>query len=543
MKKLIKSEAGDKFEIDEELINEVSNSDEFKDVEITPEDVMDAIQAIDALADAVIDKADGEEKKIDADELLDQVRDMIDETHEDDTELEKEEELPAEITNSVIRVAVSDDNEIAIEKAPDEIYDSDIDGETCTVFDTDCDIPIDVEDTGNPDGDDLLIIGNSASNSYKKGYLKVTSSATKKAWSSAYKKVRKMIGNAKMTAAHWAIVSALAKKEEEDDKKKKKLECALLKKIRSDKEMKNNLLKPLKSSNEFDANGQPESETKPEETAGKDNPGFKEGGAPENEKSPEETTSQSGNPTEDPEKQVERENEIVLPEEEIIAVDVPLTNSKKRVQLKKVASSVAKGCNTYVVQNVSRALERVLDGKCVKSGKFGFMFKSSASGLLACCAKFVDGGKGNYGTVLVNGKICIMKGKSFPIFNATEKTIFSQKMETAFKRGKLIGSSARKPLTNGCHGKEKEEKNKKDEEIKSARCEAIRAKIQSHREIKKAQMLASQNEAKLRAMHDAEERERLFQSSQSVMNEEKIAIRQSVSRNASTLKKLYDSMF
>ena len=542
MKKLIKSEAGDKFEIDEELINEVSNSDEFKDVEITPEDVMDAIQAIDALADAVIDKADGEEKKIDADELLDQVRDMIDETHEDDTELEEEEELPAEITNSVIRVAVSDDNEITVEKdAPDEIYDSENDGETCTVFDTNCDIPIDVEDTGNPEGDDLLIIGNSASKSYKKGYLKVTSSATKKAWSSAYKKVRKMIGNAKMTAAHWAIVSARAKKEEEDDKKKKKLECALLRKIRSNKEMKKNLLKPLKSSNEFDTNGQPESETKPEETAGKDNPGFKEEGTPENEKSPEETTSQSGNPTEDPDKQVERENEIVLPEEEIIVVDVPLTNSKKRIQLKKVASSTAKGCNTYIVQNVSMALERILDGKCVKSGKLGFMFKSSASGLLACCAKFVDGGKGNYGTVLVNGKICIMKGKSFPIFNATEKTIFSQKMETAFKRGKLIGSSARKQLTNATERKPINSSARKD--VISAHREAIRAKIQSHREIKKAQMLASQNEAKLRAMHDAEERERLFQSSQAVMNEEKIAIRQSVSRNASTLEKLYNSMF
>jgi hypothetical protein len=120
-------------------------------------------------------------------------------------------------------------------------------------------------------------------------------------------------------------------------------------------------------------------------------------------------------------------------------------------------------------------------------------------------------------------------------------------METAFKRGKLIGSSARKQLTNA--KKEKVETERKPinssarKDVISAHRDVIRAKIQSHREIKKAQMLASQNEAKLREMHDAEERERLFQSSQAVMNEEKIAIRQSVSRNASTLEKLYNSMF
>ena len=42
---------------------------------------------------------------------------------------------------------------------------------------------------------------------------------------------------------------------------------------------------------------------------------------------------------------------------------------------------------------------------------------------------------------------------------------------------------------------------------------------------------------------NAEERQRLFQSSQSAINEEKIAIKQGMSRNSSTLDKLYGNMF
>ena len=96
------------FELDESIVDEVSNAEEFADVEITNEDIMDAVEAIDALADAVIEKADAEEKEIDADELLDQVRDMIDDSHEEELEEEEfeEAEIPEEIESSVVRVMV-----------------------------------------------------------------------------------------------------------------------------------------------------------------------------------------------------------------------------------------------------------------------------------------------------------------------------------------------------------------------------------------------------------------------------------------------------
>ena len=83
-RKFIKSAEEDQFEVDESIIDEVSNAEEFADVEVTEDDIMDAVQAIEALADAVIEKANVEEKEIDADALLDEVRDMIDETHEEE---------------------------------------------------------------------------------------------------------------------------------------------------------------------------------------------------------------------------------------------------------------------------------------------------------------------------------------------------------------------------------------------------------------------------------------------------------------------------
>ena len=44
-------------------------------------------------------------------------------------------------------------------------------------------------------------------------------------------------------------------------------------------------------------------------------------------------------------------------------------------------------------------------------------------------------------------------------------------------------------------------------------------------------------------MHEAEERQRLFQSSQTQMNEERIAIKSNNARNAAALDRLYKGMF
>ena len=224
-KKVIKSANEDLFELDEQAINEISNAEEFADVEITNEDIMDAIQAIDAVADAVIEKADAEEKEVDADAVLEQVTEILEKLVEDEQPTEEEiteAEIPEEIANSVVRVMVSEDGEVEVEQKPDEIYEAEVDGLNTTVFDTTEECPVEnLEDTADAEKveDDVLIIGNSAAKSFRKGYMTVKSSTNKKAWSNAFKKVKKMVGSSKLKAAHWVIVSALAKKEEEEERK------------------------------------------------------------------------------------------------------------------------------------------------------------------------------------------------------------------------------------------------------------------------------------------------------------------------------------
>lgn len=580
--KFIKSEAEEtnQFDVDEKLVDEIANSDEFKDVEVSTEDVLDAVQAINALAEAVIEKADAEEKKVDADTLLDEVRDMIDNSHEDeDFELEEGEELPEELVNSAVRVMVSEDGAIELEQTPDEVYNADVDGLECTVYDT-CELPpIEVEDTGDTDKteDDILVIGNSKSKNFKKGFVKLNSSKNKKAWSAAFKKVKKMIKNEKMTPAHWAIVSVLAKKEEDENKVQKKIECALVKKIRSNKALKSAL---IKSSSEFDDAGQPIAETKPEETVGEGNNGYKEDGDPTKAKSPETVDSTSGNPVEDPDMLVDKEDDVVLPSENIIVLEVPLTNSKRKIAFKKVYSSTRKNFVAYKAVRADENLATILNGKIMPCGKVAYMFKNTANGLLACAAKF-DGGNGKLTTVITNGKVSIGKGKEYPIFNSIErfmnaKSIINARRSSMLDRKREIMSNARKervkrmalrsrmerknrkPVLSMAERRAKMEKMKalrsrmeRKDELLNARKpnrmvassrvnpEVIKAKM----EARKAKMVANNTVRQLNQMHEAEERKRLFQSSQAVMNEERIAIKQDANKNTNALSKMYDSMF
>jgi len=560
-KKLVKSdvEQEDQFEIDEKLVDEVADSAEFADVEISNEDIMDALAAIDALAEAVLEKADAEQKELDADMLLDEVRDMIDDVHEDEEEeLAEEEMLPEELTNAAVRVMVSEDGAVDLESTPDEVYDSDIDGLGCTVYDTVNLPPIDVVEEGNPENDDVLVIGNSKASSFKKGFVTITNSVSKKAWSAAFQRVKKLVKSGKLTAAHWALVSALAKEEEEKDKLKKKLECALIKKIRSSANYKKRL---VKSSDEFDDLGQPISETKPEETVGVGNPDYQEEEKPTDAVSPEEVTSESGNPTEDPDKMVEN-NKVPVVEEENVELEVFLANSKRKVNLKKVLTNAKKGYSAYKVTNLDRSLYSALDGKVVKSGKNAYLFKDTANGLLACAAQYVEAGKGKYTTVIKNDRVVITRGNEAKIFNNVERvmnfraivnskkasgrkpvissrrTIEARKQEliNAHRKEVLANRMARKPIVSKAVSNARKE-------VVEARREVIRSKMEARRELQKAKLLASCNEAKLRAMHDNEERERLFQASQNVINEEKIAIKQGMSRNSSALDKMYNGLF
>ena len=569
------------FELDEQTIDEVSNAEEFADVEISNEDIMDAVEAIDALADAVIEKADVEEKEIDADTLLDEVRNMVDDTHDEEPEEEEieEAEIPEEIESSVVRVMVSEDGAIDLEQKPDEVYDSTVDGLECTMFDTTDDYSLDIDDTADSENteDDVLVIGNSATKNYKKGYVKIKSSANKKAWSSAFKKVKKMVGSSKLTPAQWVIVSAIAKKEEEADKLKKKIECCLLKKIRSNKDMKAKFFNYIKSNfDEFDSEGAPESETKPEQTAEPQNNGFEEEGDPTNATSPETVDSTSGDPVEDPQKQVETEAEdIVLPDEAIVVVDVPVTNSVRKVKLQRVRSSKEKGYNLYKVVS-AKDMSALLNGRVIRSGKLGYCFRNTTQGVIACCAKFVENGKGQYKPVLKNGKVVLTRGAAeHPVFQNYEKIQIAKAIMNAkkegIKQGKKIISSARRPVTarresllNGkrtplrrpvTSAARRPERTPVQRPAMSAARRPVRSSVMARQNreairqsviAKKAQAnerRAIESKAKLQKMHEAEERERLFQSSQTKMNEEKIAIKSSNTRNANTLNKLYNAMF
>ena len=608
------------FELDESIVDEVSNAEEFADVEITNEDIMDAVEAIDALADAVIEKADAEEKEIDADELLDQVRDMIDDSHEEEPEEEEveEAEIPEEIESSVVRVMVSEDGAIDLEQKPDEIYDQDVDGLECTVFDTVDDYPMELDETAPTEEveDDTLIIGNSASKKFKKGYITIKSSTNKKAWSTAYKKVKKMVGSSKLTAAHWVIVSALAKKEEEKDKLKKKIECRLIRAIRSNKEVKTKFFKAIKSDfdvagqdtqDDIQKEGQTEQEAKPDMIAEPKNNGVEEvsnDGVPSEAGDPEGVTEEFGNPTEDPDRQDEREDEIVLPEESITIVEVPLANSVRKVRLQKVRSSKMRNYNLYKV--VSNKDMSVLDGKVVKSGKLAYAFKNTTQGMIACCAKYVANGKGTYKPVLKNNKVVITRGgATAPVFQNYEKiqiakaivsarkegfeagkreaiksarcpSIQSRKDELLARRNAMIKSSPEKlgffnentivydngqvsvnrgnGWTYGGTVKELDQytgyeglldwyNEQKGKSIKNSRRNEV---IKSRLETRKAQareQKAIQSRAELVKMHEAEERQRLFQSSQTQMDEEKVALKSASNRNTAALDKLYNSMF
>ena len=566
-KRLIKSadEAKDQndenqFEIDESVVDEVSNAEEFADVEITEQDIMDAVEAIDVLADAVLEKADAEEKKLDADELLDQVRNMIDESHEEEPEEEEfeESEVPEEIESSVVRVMVSEDGAIDLEQKPDEIYDSQVDGLECTVFDTVDDYPMDdMEETADAEkvDDDVLVIGNSNSTKYRKGYVTIKSGRNKRAWSAAYKKVKKMVGSSKLTKAHWVIVAALAKKEEEEDDKKKKIECKLIRMIRSRKELKSRFEKAfIKSNTEPDVQpeGQTKTEAKPDKMAEPDNNGYKEepnDGIPKEAGDPDGVDENFSNPTEDPDKQVEHENDdIVLPEESIVTVEVPLTNSTRKIHLRKVRSSKARNYNLYKVVESGKLIDG-LDGRVVTSGKMAFAFKNTTQGVIACCAKYVKNGKGTYKPVLKNNKVVISRGQAAPVFQSYEniqiaKAILSARREgikSGLKRG--IGMSRRHEVASSRRNKETVRK-----PVTSGRNMDVkhRQAVKSNIEVRRAQMReqkALESKAQLMKMHEAEERQRLFQSSQTQMNEEKVALKSASNRNTATLSKLYDSMF
>ena len=157
--------------------------------------------------------------------------------------------------------------------------------------------------------------------------------------------------------------------------------------------------------------------------------------------------------------------------------------------------------------------------------------------------------KGTYKPVLKNNKVVISRGQAAPVFQSYEniqiaKAILSARREgikSGLKRG--IGMSRRHEVASSRRNKEIVRK-----PVTSGRNMDVkhRQAVKSNIEVRRAQMReqkALESKAQLMKMHEAEERQRLFQSSQTQMNEEKVALKSASNRNTATLSKLYDSMF
>ena len=112
-----------------------------------------------------------------------------------------------------------------------------------------------------------------------------------------------------------------------------------------------------------------------------------------------------------------------------------------------------------------------------------------------------------------------MAGKKEAIKSAHRPSIQSKKDELLARRNTLRSSK-----------------------ISEERKQAIKSQIEARKAQDKANK-AIQSRNELVKMHEAEERQRLFQSSQTQMNEEKFALKSASNRNNAALEKLYNSMF
>lgn len=290
------TENKDGFEVDEELIDAVNEETEFGGDNVAKEDVIEAIQAIDAVAASVLEESGENNGEFNADEVIEKIQEVVGaddfELAEEESPAEEGDELPEELNNSVVRVMVQDtDGTITnIESGADDgaddygsdIYDDSFDGDDATMFDTDeLDTgDIELDDESDSDDTELAVVGNSrvASTKYRKGYMKLSSSLkneNKKVWNSAYKAVREMIGSStEMTSAHWAIVSMIAKDMAKKESIANEKKVATMKRVLNAMAKSDTLKQKLtntfiKNDGEIDTTvSMPESETKPEETVG-----------------------------------------------------------------------------------------------------------------------------------------------------------------------------------------------------------------------------------------------------------------------------------
>ena len=380
--------------------------------------------------------------------------------------------------------------------------------------------------------------------------LSSSKNKNKRAWSSAVRKVKKLIKNNQLKAVHWAIVSMLCTKFTEQLKRKQKIKSRLLKFVKSNTKLNTKLIKIIKSSQEeLDNDGV--TNVKPETTYGFENGFGEEKPTIEKADSPEDVTSDFSDDT----TQFKGEEALTeVPNAPIEELEIPLNNNRKiKVKLQRLESNKRMGYAIYKVvpvfdrpramMNGRRLSERLqssnrpmirrpnventfatmkLHNALLNCGKVAFLFKNTSQGLLACCAKRLESGKGRYNTVIKNGVVCIARGKEYPIFLSVEKRLVDRAVTNARQIGERIGERKSKAIFES---------------------RLADTKRYSDTQIRRARTLASAGEKRLKDIHAQEERERLFQNSQAQITKEQDEIKIANRRNESTLDKMYNGLF
>lgn len=231
MKKFIKSDdEKEGIELTEDKLDEINKaSDLTGDDKMTKDDVVDAVQAIDNIADTIL--AD-EKDVLTPDELVKKVEEIA--SVDKDKDDEKDVDIPDEMVGSAVKIMVQEvpDGEEKECHNGEYLKDMTIDNVPSIVYDSDDMDEPSVSDAGVSDKDDgVLVIGSSASKkaTYKNGYYTIVSTKCKKYIKQAYNKVQKLTSGKAMTKSLWALTSAIAV----DLEKKAQIKSGNMKKLMS----------------------------------------------------------------------------------------------------------------------------------------------------------------------------------------------------------------------------------------------------------------------------------------------------------------------
>lgn len=566
------AEDKDGFEVDEEFVDAVNEETDFGSDNVAKEDVIEAIQAIDVVADSILTASGEEDFEFNADDVIDKIQEVIE---SDEFELEAEaesptedDELPEELNNSVVRVMVQDadgtvtniesgveDNDVGGDDFGSDIYSDSFDGDDATMFDTDeVDMgDIELDDEADSDDTELAVVGNSRnpSTNYRKGYMKLSSSLkneNKKVWNSAFKAVKKMIGSStELTSAHWAIVSMIAKdmakKESLANNKKVETMKRVLSAIKKSDELKQRLTNSFEEI-EKDISAS-ESECKPKEEVGTEFSAKEEstdnGGIVN---TPNEVGENWGEPNE-PKKDVENANDAVelrAPSEGIVEVDVPVTNGFKTIVMKPMGSGAYKVIGSKLCKSNKIAVRTVRNSRLatkgmssnvplksgtiinLANGKAILLKNSNTAGMLAFYGKFEKGEqKAPYFASLTNGFCLISQSKKgADLFASAEKANLREMLIAQARKTAEVASDKAERVFNS---------QIRDERMKNRKA------------LSNARKQAMAREDELKAIADNREMERLFQSNVATKKAEVREAQKLDNARQEGLSKLYDSMF